>query len=955
MDELSDLTYTGPQIQAILDEAHKLLEGVYATENWVTNQLSGLASQSWVTQQGYATQTWITQQGFATQTWVNQQGFATQNYVTTQLADYLPLTGGSLDGSLAIGDSNTSYTLTLNGQTVTPGGGGTDENVKQNAGNDNADYRILLSYNANDTTETEEVRKSGRLKFNPYTLVLTIGTSGADLQTITPAKIKSWIDAASDLSDLTSTLGALAFIDSLSASDIPNLPASKINSGEFDTARIPSLDASKITSGTFDAARIPSLSYLPLSGGTLTGGLRLQRTDTSYGIQTRLNFGDNEEVYIEEDSDQHMVIHADKGLNVTTNSGYVLSVNGTTLDNTYQKKFSIKNLGAGSADIGGFSNIYAYVITSSGNVELSYLPLIGGTLLGSLAIGNSSTNYTLTLNGQAITAGGGGISMTDVWNALAGNTSEQINASHIPSLSYLPLGGGTLTGKLTIGAANNKVGMQLYGPLNIDSAAGASSKIYWGDGSYVWVGEDSDDHLGINGSHGIGMSVGSSYSTTIAVGTNTILTVNSSGVSIGNSNSNLSLTLNGQTITPGGGGISMTDVWNGLAGATNEQINVSHLSTALSGYATTNSLGDLALLDDIATSYVTALTSYSKGSSSAALETADTLNQALSKLECKADTSAKRIGQYQGYGTCTGSTTTSGATRNVTLEGYDFQDNGVIVVKFTYANGANMKLSVNSKTAKNVRYNGANITAGTITAGETVTLVYADTYYNLIKTTTTYYAGTLLAIGYDGKNYSILSSLETSFLMPSSLSGYATETWADNKFLQLSGGTVEGDVYIGALNSNKDLTVYGNIQTSYCKLNNSENNPFLKLSHKYNNVSSTWYVQAHQGVLGIGMGIANSVKIDGSGNIEMISGSHIQFNYTYGSNNYWSQINTSPDGLQIEGTPNQKYALDVNGHIHTTGNLYVDGYLYFDTNVYIYWSSGHLYLKNGSAAAQIIV
>lgn len=46
----------------------------------------------------------------------------------------------------------------------------------------------------------------------------------------------------------------------LAASDIPNLAASKINSGEFADARIPNLNASKINAGVFNVARIPDLA-----------------------------------------------------------------------------------------------------------------------------------------------------------------------------------------------------------------------------------------------------------------------------------------------------------------------------------------------------------------------------------------------------------------------------------------------------------------------------------------------------------------------------------------------------------------------------------------------------------------------------------------------------------------------------------------------------------------------
>lgn len=53
------------------------------------------------------------------------------------------------------------------------------------------------------------------------------------------------------------------------ASQIPNLPASKITSGTIDVSRIPPLNASQITSGVFPYARIPWLPAEVITSGTL--------------------------------------------------------------------------------------------------------------------------------------------------------------------------------------------------------------------------------------------------------------------------------------------------------------------------------------------------------------------------------------------------------------------------------------------------------------------------------------------------------------------------------------------------------------------------------------------------------------------------------------------------------------------------------------------------------------
>ena len=64
------------------------------------------------------------------------------------------------------------------------------------------------------------------------------------------------------------------------ASQIPNIQATKITSGTLNVLRIPNLDASKITSGTFDAGRIPNLAASKITSGTFSSD-RIPSLDAS--------------------------------------------------------------------------------------------------------------------------------------------------------------------------------------------------------------------------------------------------------------------------------------------------------------------------------------------------------------------------------------------------------------------------------------------------------------------------------------------------------------------------------------------------------------------------------------------------------------------------------------------------------------------------------------------------
>ena len=84
-------------------------------------------------------------------------------------------------------------------------------------------------------------------------------------------------------------------------------------------------------------------NYLPLTGGTLTGDLRLKNS-SNYGMH--LYFGDGSYCYLHEDTDDHLVIHASKGVkfdiesyNVTIGSD-IIATQPWVADQNYWKNGS---------------------------------------------------------------------------------------------------------------------------------------------------------------------------------------------------------------------------------------------------------------------------------------------------------------------------------------------------------------------------------------------------------------------------------------------------------------------------------------------------------------------------------------------------------------------------------------------------------------------------------------
>ena len=122
------------------------------------------------------------------------------------------------------------------------------------------------------------------------------------------------------------------------------------------------------------------------------------------------------------------------------------------------------------------------------------------------------TTVNKTAWGQTYWTSGGVPTSIDGDMSSVGNISFKASGKNIGGIAYFD----TTNGRLGIGAAPGAYKLDVTGQSHFSddihigaAAAGASPCIYWGDGSYVYIGELSDDKLQIYGNGGIHLMGGS--------------------------------------------------------------------------------------------------------------------------------------------------------------------------------------------------------------------------------------------------------------------------------------------------------------------------------------------------------------------------------------------------------------------------------------------------------------
>ena len=223
-----------------------------------------------------------------------------------------------------------------------------------------------------------------------------------------------------------------------------------------------------------------------LTSGTKIGSITIAGTTTS--------------LYAPSGSGGGSTVSFTRSLTAGTKIGSI-TIDGTSTDiyaptqyATSPKANYSSGINLGYINVNGTSTyFYAPVSVSqtlSSGTEIGSVTIAGTTTKLYAPSGGSGTSVSFT---QTLTSG------TEIGKITIDGTATTLYAPSGGSTTtgdYLPLAGGTLTGNLRLKKNTSNYGMYLY----------------FGDGSYCYLNEDTDDHLTIYASKGINLKTSSGYS-----------------------------------------------------------------------------------------------------------------------------------------------------------------------------------------------------------------------------------------------------------------------------------------------------------------------------------------------------------------------------------------------------------------------------------------------------------
>lgn len=216
---------------------------------------TAFSSAANVTLTGDVTGTASSTKGWSVATTLANSGVTAGNYGPN--ANATPSYGNSFDVPYITVDSKGRITAASTKTVTIPTSDNTDTLVSQSNNILNADYRVLLSYGANDNTEINTVNKNGNLIYNPSTNKLSTGN----------------LDLSGDLEiNGDAYLNNITYADDIEAGTL--LVTGNANFVQMPTAPTAAKATNDTTLATTAFVKTITGDYLPLAGGTLTGQLK---------------------------------------------------------------------------------------------------------------------------------------------------------------------------------------------------------------------------------------------------------------------------------------------------------------------------------------------------------------------------------------------------------------------------------------------------------------------------------------------------------------------------------------------------------------------------------------------------------------------------------------------------------------------------------------------------------